>query len=463
MIIDVGSILIDSYPIEVLKEFHMKQEINEHATLKLKAILKSGIEDQPIYETKENRPITVQSSKKEIGVIFTGIVEFIAIQQFQSVYEIELVAKSSTILLDRTYKSRSFQDPSMKYMEVVKSCLKTYEQADVICTIGQEKKIGQFLLQYEETDWTFFKRLASHQNVGLIPEIQQTGIKFTFGLPKGKRKELKEQSYLLKKNITDFMKFKMNEDATVTELDGLIYEVDTDESFNIGDEVIFQDHAFIVSSIETFLQQAHLIHRIQLRTKKGCNHPKQYNEKIIGLSIQGSVINVTKDEVKLHLCIDDNQSSNTAYALKYATPYAADGQGGWYFMPEQGDTVLAYFPTKDEKDVFALHSLRTKNSGGNNPDIKYVRTKDGKEIKFSPGEILITCVDNEMYIKLNEKTGIEIFSTKPIQLNSEENITIESDKKVNITARDEIKLNAKLSLIQLSDDVTIQGKEVKHN
>ena len=39
-----------------------------------------------------------------------------------------------------------------------------------------------------------------------------------------------------------------------------------------------------------------------------------------------------------------------------------------------------------------------------------------------------------------------------------ENISIQSDKKINITAKDEIKLNAKMSLIQLSDDVLIQVK-----
>ena len=468
MPIDVGSILIDSYPIEVLKELSVKQAINEHATLKLQATLKSDIKDKPIYEAKENQLVTVQSRKEgtEGEIIFTGIVEFVQIRQFHSVYEIELIAKSSTILLDRQYRSRSFQNKAMKYIDVVKFCLKNYGKTDVICTAGQTKKTEQFILQYEETDWAFFKRLASHHHVGLVPEIQQAGIKFTFGLPKGGKKVLEETKYVLKKNLTDFMKFKLNEDDTIMDLDSFIYEIDTDECFRIGDEVTFQGHTFVVSSIETFLYQANIVNRIQLRTKKGCYQPKQYHEKIIGLSIQGTVIEVKKDEVKLHLCIDPDQPVKIAHPLKYATPYTAEGQSGWYFMPELGDTVLAYFPTRDEKDVFALHSLRTKNSGSDkttDPDIKYLRTKYGKEIKFAKDEIVITCVDHEMYIKLNETSGIEIFSTKPIQVNSHENISIQSDKKINITAKDEIKLNAKMSLIQLSDDVLIQGKEVKHN
>ena len=72
------------------------------------------------------------------------------------------------------------------------------------------------------------------------------------------------------------------------------------------------------------------------------------------------------------------------------------------------------------------------------------------------------CRSRNVY-QFNETSGIEIFSTKPIQVNSHENISIQSDKKISITAKDEIKLNAKMSLIQLSDDVLIQGKEVKHN
>jgi hypothetical protein len=93
-------------------------------------------------------------------------------------------------------------------------------------------------------------------------------------------------------------------------------------------------------------------------------------------------------------------------------------------MPELDDTVFAYFPSKEEGDGVTLNSVRTKGLSGDkisDHKIKYFRTIDGKELKFSPEEILITCTD------------------------------------------DEINLTCKSSNIKMDGDILVQGKEVKNN
>lgn len=178
------------------------------------------------------------------------------------------------------------------------------------------------------------------------------------------------------------------------------------------------------------------------------------------------MIQTENDEIKLHLSIDDSQSIDKAHFFKHTTMYTASGNSGLYLMPELGDTVYAYFPTKNEWEGVTQNSVRTQESSSdkiNDHDTKYLRTKYGKEVKLAPDEILITCVDDEIYMKLNESTGIEFFSTKPIKINTEQDLTIESQANINITAKDKIDITCKSSRIKMDGSINIHGKEVRHN
>ena len=134
-----------------------------------------------------------------------------------------------------------------------------------------------------------------------------------------------------------------------------------------------------------------------------------------------------------------------------------------------------YFPTKEESEGVGTSSLRIgdkRTDKVNDPSIKYFRTIDGKEIKFAPDEILITCIngkdketgeDRVIYIKMNQNTGVEIISTEPISLKSEKEIKIEAEEKVEIIAGEEIDMNCKRSEIKVNSMVDIKGPEVRIN
>jgi hypothetical protein len=93
-------------------------------------------------------------------------------------------------------------------------------------------------------------------------------------------------------------------------------------------------------------------------------------------------------------------------------------------MPELGDHLKVYFPNNKEEDGVAMSSVRKDSEKAeynkvDNPDVKYFRTKSGKELMFAPNEILISAKDKEIYIRLNEEDGIEIFSKKEIKIISD--------------------------------------------
>ncbi len=213
----------------------------------------------------------------------------------------------------------------------------------------------------------------------------------------------------------------------------------------------------------------------EICNKKGLTRDRFYNDKIVGLSLKGKVLKSIQDRIKVHLNIDESQEESSAWEFLYSTMYTAEGNSGWYCMPEIGDTVYIYFPTKEESEAVGISSLRIGDKGGdkvNDPSIKYFRTIDGKEIKFSPDEILITCIngkdketeeDRVIYIKINQNTGIEIISTEPITLKSEKEIKMEAEEKIEIIAGEEIEINCKQSQIKVNSMVDIMGPEVRIN
>lgn len=155
--------------------------------------------------------------------------------------------------------------------------------------------------------------------------------------------------------------------------------------------------------------------------------------------------------------------------------YTAEGNSGWYCMPEVDDTVLIYFPSKEEHLAVAMNSIRVLNKSTDKlerNDIKYFRTADGKELMFSPEEILITCINGKdkdsgeekvTYIRLNQNTGIEIISTEPISFKSDKGITLFAEDTLKILSQKQIRLKCKTSEIVIDSKIDICGEDVKIN
>ena len=137
-------------------------------------------------------------------------------------------------------------------------------------------------------------------------------------------------------------------------------------------------------------------------------------------------------------------------------------------MPELGDSVKLYFPSLKEEQgiILILNSIRRQMKDGDEtskPEIKFFRTKFGKEIMFSKDEIVISCIDGEEYIKLNEKSGIEIHSKKDIRVTSKDNLVVNAGDNLIVDAQDEIKIACKESGLLLDRAITIKGTDIKTN
>ncbi|KAF6612949.1 phage tail protein, partial [Paenibacillus sp. EKM208P] len=99
------------------------------------------------------------------------------------VRELTIEASSETLMMDVRPKRRSFQKTGDSYNNLFSHVTSSYTDAEVIDEASHGAAIGELLVQYNETDWAFVKRIASRLHAALIPITMQQGLKYVIGVP----------------------------------------------------------------------------------------------------------------------------------------------------------------------------------------------------------------------------------------------------------------------------------------
>ncbi len=466
------NLLVKPYDLAHLLELTISKKVNEHDRLRFTGIVPQELKDRYVEMTDPDTQIEVRQVSENGSSIplFTGKVLNIEVKAVRDIYYMEVEAISHSYDLDVKRKSRSFQNLNMSYSALVQQVVSDYTDVDVMDLASKGAKLGTFTIQYQETDWQFLKRMASRFHTGLVSACGAGKPKFYFGVPDGGSKgNIEDFNYTVKKRMSTYRVSSENYIPGIDENEFIYYQVETDKVLEIGNRVSFKGKNLYVSEVFTKMKEGLLKHSYTFCSQKGMSQNTIYHTGIVGASVQGRVIKVAKDNVKVHLEIDKEQSVGEAYWFPYSSVYTAEGHSGWYCMPELGDHVRVYFPSSKEEDAIALSSVRKNSEEGEtnklgNPDIKYFRTAAGKELMMSPNEILISAKDNQILIRLNDSDGIQIFSNKKIKVISQEDIMLDSQKKIVITAKEEINMTCKESNIKMADgNISITGKEVKTN
>jgi len=333
---------------------------------------------------------------------------------------------------------------------------------------SRSKKVGRFLLQFQETDWEFIKRVASIENLGLIPNMTGKQTQFFIGLPKGREEKIvpycrHKVHRLLEKAEKEVVNKKVN---TIWQGDYIQYELyDITEHYELGDVVRFQDMQYIViEKTSTLLKKDGILRsNYVIQQKKGIAFPRLYNNALRGNSLTGTVIDVKRNFTKLHLHIDEEQQDiATAFWFPQPQCFTAGSDSGFCIMPERGDTMRLHFPTKDETEHYIicsdngdfsklLNSLNTskggkqpekaaKVSGSNAPYEKYLTTPGQKGMLLNDGMVKYHTTGDISVIQMEDGKGISISSDGNIELLAN-NINLKAGAKLNITAGKKIEIS----------------------
>ncbi|HEY8465162.1 MAG TPA: phage baseplate assembly protein V, partial [Bacillota bacterium] len=427
----------------------IQQQVNEHATIYFREQINGNIakyrrlvEGQTgICVYPVNSPSHRLSSDAP-RILFQGIATKIEVRYDPDGADyIEVFGMSYTYLMDITRKRRSFQNKKQSLREMVNEILTGYPNALCIIdhTIGKNL-LKRFLLQWNETDWDYLKRVASVLlNTVLVANSVAEKPVLSIGIPEGRERHL-DSHCRLNYEISSVMEdsefgLQLNRsrfDDKLDENDRFYFTfTDTNEIYQIGDRINFHQRVLTVCKITAELKGNILKFSYIMATPNGLKVPRIYNEAIVGQAISGKVMDVNDSSVKIDLEIDQGRKFDKEQAswFPYATPYTGGGRSGWYFMPEIGDKVQLTFPSNREEQAYVIYAVRNKQTHStDDPQIKYLRIKDGKELRFGPKELVITGKDKSVYIQMTEDEGITI--------NSNTNITLEAKGKILLAANE---------------------------
>jgi hypothetical protein len=283
-------------------------------------------------------------------------------------------------------------------------------------------------------------------------------------VPKGNKTiKIEDIDYDISKKLKRSQQIKENYKEGVTDKDFVNYKLQISDikkiqNLAIGTKVKFSNQNLYVKTISLRVKDGNLVGKYKLVKEQGLALGEIINPNLIGLSILGKVLEVKEDQIKVHLEIDDEQDKSKAILFKYCTDYTSEGDTGFYTMPEKDDHVLLYLPDELEKNAVISTAIRKEIKGSDklsDPNIKYFRTKFGKEIAFKEKEIVITGKDEQDLIRINEDNGIEIVSASDVKVSSKQ--------KIKLNAKKELKLSCNGSTIKLDGKIDLQGNQVTIN
>lgn len=440
-------IRISPVPISVM-DCLINKEVNNHYTASVKGYVTG--EESEILNFLYHKEFTIMVGHEDETdeMVFRGIVDraSISVEGKQKILTVEAV--SHTMNLDLTPHMRTFQDTKKTYRKVVEYISSQTSGTSVIYAQEANQTVSGLLVQYDETDWVFLKRLAGKMGSLLIADCKNSFPCFYFGLPYKKHFTLDD--------VTDYQIEYYDSAHGLAE-----YHMESGILLELCSYVEFDHRLMRVYSVQTVLKWGELRYTYCLRPDAGFKGSDYLNERMIGCSLLGEVIKVDEDWVCIGISCDDVRgNSNKRY--QFATVYSSPDGTGWYCMPEVGDTVRLYFPdiVEDHAYVVSAVHLGVVDDKRRNPEEKSIRTIYDKEVLFTPDQILITN-HKGMSILLDDDKGIVIESKKQIQFTASNGISMEGGEKITAEARQGIILKENESSFIIRDGIRQNSLDIQ--
>ncbi|MEK5141428.1 MULTISPECIES: contractile injection system protein, VgrG/Pvc8 family [Paenibacillus] len=401
-----------------MEQLRITRAVNDHVFLYVSGMLSEEQGAACVGQDMEQEPIVIRQLDEQgqsLRRLFHGLITRMSVHCIRGVYTFELEAASHSYQMDIKTKRRSYQDIHRTYDDLVTTMVRKYMYGDAIDTVTNYAQLGAFVLQYEETDWAFLKRLVSRFGSVLVPEITAASPKIFFGMPEGKQHKVeRDVFYRVRKTFHDLDTGNPGKRAGAY----VTYTIENLQYYALGDFItlpIGQGKELVIVRAVTELKDGLLQTRYDLQAEQDIQYARYENDQAIGISLTGTVLKVQQDFVQLQLEIDPKQDPAKACWFPVATRYVAEEHSGWYDMPEVGEQVELYLPTHREQEAYVTDSLRQHRHANGQPDVKTWKHVQGSGIEMSEQELVLSISDGFL-ITLHEDTGITVNSPGNVQI-----------------------------------------------
>lgn len=229
-------------PIEKILDFAVTARVNEHAQMHFRGIINKDRDVKDVLGKLKGEEMSLRCGDVPY---FTGRIISAQFKNVGEYYTIVAKCISSSYCFDIKRHSRSFQDIEMTYEQMLKKVEKASGIGNILPIAGRNNAIGYPIIQYEETDWEFTKRMASHHGTVVIPEIAHGQPQISMGVIEGQSYTLDEHvEYEIVKDIGAWYDKENEHDFDLKKF--ICYKVKDYRNFELGDKVKLMGYPLIV-------------------------------------------------------------------------------------------------------------------------------------------------------------------------------------------------------------------------
>lgn len=440
----------------------LREGFNQHGQLSVTIMAEEQVKEYILYEGGSNLSLLYLQNEAACAM-FQGMILNMQVSAVAQTYYINILAKTSSYQMDLSKLNLSFQDTAMTAHQLIDNVVSLFPEAKTLLAFP-DRAIGHIVVQYQETTWEFLKRFASEFGAYLYVDSSSLGIQIKFGLSDAEETvDWEQHPYTIRRNT-----FPQQNGITREAL--LVYEVHAYEILPLGSRINFKNQDLYIGEIYRYLEDGLLVNQYKLYLEAGLQAVHYYNSLLGGISINGVVTNISRNQVQVSMETDGLSSYASQYYFPYSTVAASPDGGGWYCMPQAGDQVRIFFPVSDEKEGYAITNIKGESSPAadspmGNPDIKDITAPDGKTVTFVDNGIMLAVGGGKGSITLTNDGKAEIKTEEDIEIGAAQEVYVSTDGNLKLSADIEIELisDAGGSIRITEESVDLSASKIMNN
>ncbi|MWC31383.1 zincin-like metallopeptidase toxin domain-containing protein [Paenibacillus sp. MMS18-CY102] len=394
-----GYELLWPYPLKAVRNFRIERKFNAHTRCTFTAEMSEKDAEACMRNSSFEDSVMIRNAmKSKVQNWFAGGITKVDIQMEDGIPHVQIEALSRTYAMDRNAKKRSYQNKFQTYTDVIQRLVEGYPRGDAQNMATSDRAtIGALMVQYEETDWAFMKRLAARVGTVILPDVQMDAPRVCFGVPDTSwGMKLNSKRYTLMKDRAAYEMLKAheegNEEQNLHEEDFIYYRVSSGQYCQVGDDVEFKNQVWVVSESAISYASGLLHHEYVLVKRQALRRKSKRNERIQGTSLEGRVVKRANNMVKVHLDIDEGHDEQGNWWF----PYSGEGNNLFHCLPDEGARIKVYFPSGIEKQAVAINSVR---GGSDEMKSRTVFQKPSTKVFEIPGDAKMQLGDDGVLFK----------------------------------------------------------------
>lgn len=433
---------------EYIRSLEIRQEPGQHGSMYLEAVLRGETQENDIHGIGET--ITLMYEKdKEKKPLFYGVVDKVQTEKDGDSLILKLEAWDATRIMDTEKKLVTYQDLDMTPRQLMDEIMKSYPGADYKLFVPEEP-IGQILVQYEETDWEFIKRVMARYHSAIYPDPAFDAVRLQAGVsPDAESWNWDSLPFELSQDFGELNARKENGLSEISCLQNITCTITSCDIAALGNQICYKGNPWYIQALERKLEKGLLTSCYHMRQKEGLMVLSYLNPGITGVSINGIIKAVSRDRVQVDMEVDSGSKTSSCW-FPFSTVASSSDGSGWYCMPENGDSVRVYFPTDDENEAYVVTNIESHApEEGNasdpmgNPNVRNLQTAQGNQVQFTEEGVVIAAGDGQGSIRLNKSGEVVLDAVKDITLSAGNAMNIVASNEVTIKAQTSIKIASK--------------------